>query len=755
MSLGGKLQRIHLSSLFHDLISPGSRRAPCVRRAPRVTPAILAAGAAILLVALAAPRTVLAQPGNDTNLPCGMLPFDSLGSCLSSGPSPGDEGPYEEQAEGDSVVYGPMDPPPWTPGVFDALTRTETTLPIPSGYIDWDPGYHAQAPGSRGCAPDPCFMGPGFEAVIGDDTRAQITRTTSYPWRTIGLIRVKWDNGKWYQGTGALVGPQHVLTCAHNLHDKNEAGATDKWAVEFEFYAGQTAMTEPNPAGGVRANRNARPYGKAGWKKVYYWTTWLTTKDRDFDMMLVVLDKPIGDTVGWMGRETGGTDVDGWRQLSGYPGDKPAFEQWWAGGTVSAETKYQIRYPNDTFGGHSGSPVWYYNGTADSRYIRAVHIGDRTATAENPNRGVVLNRGKYDTIVSWIADSPVTKAGVDCADCGPDCNENGIGDASDIANNTSQDANGDTIPDECQPDVVAPPDQISCVGPSPGTVPPNTTATITVLVSRASVPLANRFVSFHSPTGNVKFLNGILGAGGMTSLATTDAAGMVTMQFQPTAAGPGTIRAQSSGGTPFSDCFFNGTPVPVVVENLYAAADGDRVRLDWRLAAAHVGALTSVGVDRSDVGVGGPYVQRAVLRAAPEMQFTDEETQLGNTYHYRLVLHGAQGEVSFTGPVEIEVRDASQLRTTLQIPVDRGDAGIEIRYTLGGREAGVASLELFDVGGRRVRSLEQGAQAPGTYVRLWDRRDDAGVRLARGVYIVRLRDGTARELTRKLALVRK
>ena len=108
------------------------------------------------------------------------------------------------------------------------------------------------------------------------------------------LIRVKWTQHNWYQGTGAMIGPQHMLTCAHNLHDKDEAGATDKWAVEFEFYPGQTAMTEPNPAGGVRANRNARPYGKAGWKKVYYWTTWLTTKDRDFDMMLVVLDKDIG-----------------------------------------------------------------------------------------------------------------------------------------------------------------------------------------------------------------------------------------------------------------------------------------------------------------------------------------------------------------------------------------------------------------------------------------------------------------------------
>jgi hypothetical protein len=41
--------------------------------------------------------------------------------------------------------------------------------------------------------------------------------------------RVKWDNGRWYEGTGAMIGPQHMLTCGHNLHDKDEPGATDKW----------------------------------------------------------------------------------------------------------------------------------------------------------------------------------------------------------------------------------------------------------------------------------------------------------------------------------------------------------------------------------------------------------------------------------------------------------------------------------------------------------------------------------------------
>jgi V8-like Glu-specific endopeptidase len=588
--------------------------------------------------------------------------------------------------------------------------------------------------------------------VIGADTRDQITGTTGYPWRCIGLIRVKWDNGKWYQGTGAMIGPQQMLTCGHNLHDKDEAGATDKWAVEFEFYPGQTSLTRPKAGGGVEPNPNARPYGKVGWKTVYWWRAWLTSKDRDYDMMMVVLDKPIGNTVGWFGRETGGTDVNKWRQLSGYPGDKPQYEQWWAGGTVSSETTHQIRYDNDTIAGHSGSPVWYYNATADQRYIRGVHIGDRTATAANPNRGVSMNRGKFETLSSWVAE-PVAKAGTACEDCGLDCNGNGVGDSLDIAHGTSLDSNHDDIPDECQPDIVLPPDQIVCVGPSPGSVPVGATATITVHVSRASVALAGRWVSFRSPTGNVKFLDGFLGPGGTTSLMASDGGGMVTMHFQPTAPGPGVIRAESPEGTPYSECTFNGTPVPVLVEDLRATAGADGVRLAWRLGASLRQELRAIDVERSTDGSNGPYVQRTVLAPASEMEFVDAEATRGRTYHYRLVLEWTGGSTSIAGPIRVDVSDALRLRTSLQVPVDRGAGGIEIRYTLGQSNAAV-SLDLYDVAGRHVRALERGVKAPGSYVRLWDRRDDTGAQLARGVYIVRLQDGNAQSLTRKLALLR-
>jgi len=47
-------------------------------------------------------------------------------------------------------------------------------------------------------------------------------------------------------------------------------------------------------------------------------------------------------------------------------------------------------------------------------------------------------------------------------------------------------------------------------------------------------------------------------------------------------------------------------------------------------------------------------------------------------------------------------------------------------------------LELFDIAGRRVRTLAGGAMAPGPHSALWDGRDQHGQRVGAGVYFLRL-----------------
>jgi hypothetical protein len=83
--------------------------------------------------------------------------------------------------------------------------------------------------------------------------------------------------------------------------------------------------------------------------------------------------------------------------------------------------------------------------------------------------------------------------------------------------------------------------------------------------------------------------------------------------------------------------------------------------------------------------------------------------------------------------------------------VDLGVRGVRIDYSIG-PGASAAVLELFSVGGRRVRTLATGTHATGRSSLNWDRTTESGVRVARGVYVLRLRAG-GREAYRKFVLV--
>jgi hypothetical protein len=62
-------------------------------------------------------------------------------------------------------------------------------------------------------------------------------------------------------------------------------------------------------------------------------------------------------------------------------------------------------------------------------------------------------------------------------------------------------------------------------------------------------------------------------------------------------------------------------------------------------------------------------------------------------------------------------------------------------------------LEIFDLQGHRVRTLELGTQPPGFYQEVWNRRDDQGQKLASGVYLVRMGAG-GYSAVRKVLLVK-
>ena len=78
---------------------------------------------------------------------------------------------------------------------------------------------------------------------------------------------------------------------------------------------------------------------------------------------------------------------------------------------------------------------------------------------------------------------------------------------------------------------------------------------------------------------------------------------------------------------------------------------------------------------------------------------------------------------------------------------------IEAVSAIASRVAASRGLEVFDVQGRRVRTLVRGQMAPGPHRVVWNGQSDSGARLAGGVYLYRLTQGP-RVAHQKLILLR-
>ncbi len=117
----------------------------------------------------------------------------------------------------------------------------------------------------------------------------------------------------------------------------------------------------------------------------------------------------------------------------------------------------------------------------------------------------------------------------------------------------------------------------------------------------------------------------------------------------------------------------------------------------------------------------------------------------------------AQTSTSFQGPtvsVDPERSAGPVLELSAPRPNPSREGRVAFAYNVPGGEGEAANVDLglFDLGGRRVRTLVQGPQLPGRYDVAMDGRDDVGRRLAPGVYFVRLSRGAA-QVTRRLVLM--
>ncbi len=126
-----------------------------------------------------------------------------------------------------------------------------------------------------------------------------------------------------------------------------------------------------------------------------------------------------------------------------------------------------------------------------------------------------------------------------------------------------------------------------------------------------------------------------------------------------------------------------------------------------------------------------------MLSGRTEYEYVDPSPPAGETYYW-LAEHGRAGVVTWLGPVALKADRAARPLTALSpLFPNPMTASAGIRFTLA--EPGRATVEVFDVQGRRVAVVLDGVLEAGPHETVWNGRSDRGGRAAMGLYIVRLR----------------
>jgi hypothetical protein len=184
-------------------------------------------------------------------------------------------------------------------------------------------------------------------------------------------------------------------------------------------------------------------------------------------------------------------------------------------------------------------------------------------------------------------------------------------------------------------------------------------------------------------------------------------------------------------------------PTPVLVSLVDAIADPDHVSLTWSVTGA---SALDATVQRRTPGRDWEALGVVAANGQSRIEYRDDAVEPGSRYGYRLVVRVGSSLQVF-GETWVDVPSTARLSLSGFRPNPARGSDLSIAFSLASRER--ATLELYDLAGRRVLSREVGMLGPGSHVmRIEDRAT-----LRPGIYVVRLRQGD-RDIRAKAALVR-
>ena len=194
--------------------------------------------------------------------------------------------------------------------------------------------------------------------IFGTDNRFTF-QDTNYPWSTVGLVQTNRGSG-----SGVMIGPRHLLTVSHVID----------WTAPPGFAADWVRFTPSYFDGNA-------PFGESYGTNIYWYVKedgdgFISGNEGNFDYVVVVLDRRLGETTGWMGARGYNDDWDSlnaWSHM-GYPTDINSGQRpTWQGGFRVDGTDaaaQSILHQADVFPGQSGGPVFgFWNGDVGPRAI--------------------------------------------------------------------------------------------------------------------------------------------------------------------------------------------------------------------------------------------------------------------------------------------------------------------------------------------------------------------------------------------------
>lgn len=209
--------------------------------------------------------------------------------------------------------------------------------------------------------------------VFGTDNRRAF-QDTSYPWSTVGLVQT--NRGA---GSGVMIGPRHLLTVSHVIDWTAPAGFAADWVRFTPSYFDGNA-----------------PFGEAYGTHIYWYVKedgdgFISGNEGNFDYAVVVLDRRLGETTGWMGArgyDDAWDNLDVWSHM-GYPADLNSGQRpTWQGGFRIDGTDagaQSILHQADVFPGQSGGPMFGF--WAGDVGPRAVAVQSWQTTSNNGASG--------------------------------------------------------------------------------------------------------------------------------------------------------------------------------------------------------------------------------------------------------------------------------------------------------------------------------------------------------------------------------